>query len=62
MIIFNLLLNRRDGQYFVAVATVSKTLPWRQFEKTLPWQQFQKTLPCAEILSWHKTIAPCPVP
>jgi hypothetical protein len=50
MIIFNLQLKRsRDGQYFLAVATVSKTLPWWQFKKTLPWRPFQKTLPWQQI-------------
>jgi hypothetical protein len=50
MIVFNLQLKRRDGQYFVAVATVSKTLSSRQSQKTLPWRLFQKTLP------WHQNL------
>ena len=48
MTIFNLRLKHHDGQYFIAVATVSKMMSWRQFLKMLPWRLFQKTL------LWHQ--------
>jgi hypothetical protein len=50
MFVFNLQLKQRDGQYFVAVATILETLPWQQFQKTLPWRSFHKTLP------WHQNL------
>jgi hypothetical protein len=47
MIIFNLQLNHRDGQYFVVVATISENVA---------------VAPNSEIPPWHKIIAPHPVP
>ena len=56
MIIFNLLLKRRDGQYFVALATISENVVMATISENVVMA------PHPENSSWHKIIAPRPAP
>ena len=64
MIIFNLQLKRRDGQYFIVVQpfkNIGVAAISEDVIVAVVSQNFVVTQN-SEILSWHKIIAPCPTP
>jgi hypothetical protein len=65
MIMFNLLLKRRDGQYFITIATVSKNIAVAAISENIAVTTVLENVvvaPNSEIPPWHEIIAPRPAP